>query len=406
MNAFETEFLAECETDFRTFHAIAKRFPVRAAEQLETWAELKATAAPDACAWALEAAQIVRTQMERAKLVKAEGEEIQLVGQPAAQEELQSSLDFYKRHKRFHSAIFIKAESGVGKTFAACLFLEELEKLGVRTVNIDSASKLAVLNSPDSEALRNALTDSANGIPTAIFIDECHLIKKASIASRRIFDSVIMGSGQGWGRTGELEINKEIVPYNTHNLCFILATNKDIISSNRTAQDRRFTIVRLELYGSAVMRQITVNYFENKGIEVTDEALLDLVKLHRGSLVALECITKGLKLVEGDILTEEMLADYLPSCDYQLRGFTKLEIRALKWLATTSEPRTDRLLAKHFPELEIDELYRHCQRQETLIKDSDRLMLTPFLTMGRTDYDVTAVCKTYLTKNKTKFNNI
>lgn len=70
MNAFETEFLTECETDAAEFAAITKKFPNRAIHFLQTWAEEKGSG--PAVDWALSAIKKIETFAAKAREVKEE----------------------------------------------------------------------------------------------------------------------------------------------------------------------------------------------------------------------------------------------------------------------------------------------------------------------------------------------
>ena len=331
-----------------------------------------------------------------------------ILGQEKATLALQGSLNSFHATGEFENAVLITGPAGVGKSHSYRAFRDAIQKTGknVNTVEIDSASEISNIPGPgdgvDKATLFiNALKYSARGIYSIILIDEAHKINDLGAAMHRVIDSVIFGSGQGWKRSGSVTIGKKTIHYNTRFLLFVLATNfpEKVIRGNKDAFTRRFLHVELEKYSPAIMRKITLSYFKEKGIELDSAATTELVKIHRGTLTALDDFMMKSKGHHTGLITKEIFDKILPICQHSLRGFLVEEIKALRWLSVTEEPKTRGNLTQNFPRLDVPAFYRHAVEQETKEKGKETSAHTPFIKMIGNQYEVTENGKAWLKKN-------
>lgn len=339
---------------------------------------------------------------------------LKLIGQNKASGILDGFLKGVQDRGQFSNAILLHGPAGVGKTHVAKALADECGEIGIETVEIDSAAKLSRSDSEEIATIVGLMKASQNGVRTLLFIDEAHclpLVEKASQSPvQRLFHALIFGSGEGWGRAGSVEFLGNSVGFNTRYLSLCLMTNfphRMGGGKNPQAMARRFLNVELTRYTAEEMRKIIPLYFAGKGVKIDPQAGKLLVKMHRGTCEALDDFVKK---ADGQYdpqvgVTVDDLNRILPLCDYTLRGFRVDEIRVMEWLRTTTEPRRRANLAQHFPNVDMGELYRHGQRQETRGKGPDgEPVVTPFVIMdAKNQYAVTPICEAFLKKNAPLF---
>ena len=334
---------------------------------------------------------------------------VSIMGQDGASFALQGFVNDFCRTGEFPAALIITAPAGAGKSHTFDVFagaIDKAKKGGVNIVSVGTASEFATIESDDSQALLNALRMSARGIHTVVKIDEAHLINKCGPAMRRVMDVLIYGAGQGWKRSGSVTVGTGKMAtrhFNTRFLTLVLITNfpEKIMKGNREAMERRFKLIKLERYSPAIMRKLIPVYFREKEMKVEGEALTQLLKIHRGTLEALDNFREQASGHHDGIITKAVFDAVLPICKFTLRGFTRDEIKALRWLAVTKEPRTKANLVQNFPSLDVGAFYRHCKEQETKGKGAEESIASPFLLMDGVQYMVTDIAKAFLAKNPT-----
>ena len=329
---------------------------------------------------------------------------IAIMGQENASFLLQGFINSFAETGEFSKAILLTADAGTGKTRTFNILssaVSDLTKGGVNVVECGAASDFATIDSEPSQALLQALSYSAQGVHTLCKIDEAHLLSSCGEAMRRVFDTLIYGAGEGWKVSGSVTVGKKTYHYNGRFLTLVLITNQPELISRRnaTAVKRRFLNIPLGRYSAEIMKKLTPLYFKEKGFAVEPDALKELVKFHRGTLVALDDFLSRADGHMGGtkVISHEVFKAVEPSCEYTLRGFTRTEIQALRWLATTTEPRTTAGLVRSFAGLDVTEFYRHAKRQDTMQKGVG--VNTPFILIKGTQYEVTHICQAFLDKN-------
>lgn len=347
--------------------------------------------------------------LERAPEYRGKPAKISIMGQEAASVMLQGAVNVLCETGNFSKPILITAPPGTGKTHTYRTFRAALEKtdIPISFLEVDTATKFSRLDESSSLQLIEALERSAAGYLTVIKIDEAHLLERCGAAMRRIFDELIFGAGETWGRAGTVTHNGKAIDFDSRFLCFVLITNypDKIMRGNAVARARRFLNIELQLYSPSIMRKLTTSYFKEKNIEVAPEILPHLVKLHRGTLEALDDFNNRAAGHHNGKLTKEVFDLILPLCDYTFRGFRRDEIRAMKWLLNTKEPRTERNLLRNYPYLNADAMYRHAKWQETKAKDGS-MPQTPYITIEKTEYKITKEGETFLSKYNKQFATV
>ena len=340
---------------------------------------------------------------------------ISIMGQDAASFALQGFINDFCRTGEFPASLIITAPAGGGKSHTFNSFVSGLEKTRkeINVVSVETASEFATIDSEGSQALLDALRFSSRGIHSVVKIDEAHLIGKCGAAMKRVLDTLIYGAGQGWKRSGSVTVGtgkNSTYHFNTRFLSLVLITNfpEKIMKGNREAMERRFKLIRLQRYSAVVMRKLIPVYFREKEMKVEPDALTQLLKIHRGTLEALDNFREMASGHHNGTITKAVFESVLPICKFTLRGFTRDEVQALKWVAANQgkdengskgEPRTKANLIQNFPSLDVGAFYRHCKEQETKGKGSDDSLSTPFLVMDGIQYSVTDTAKTFLSKN-------
>ena len=337
---------------------------------------------------------------------------INLIGQESASLILNAQLEAFERDKKFAASLIVSGAAGIGKSFVSTAFSESL----VESKFVDSAcilktgviTELAITTGETTKQFIEAMRNSACGIPSVIICDEAQEWKNLGEAMSRIFKNVVFGSGEGWKGTGTFEFLGETIAFDRSYLCFILATNfpEKIQKGNANAVERRFAHIQLVRYKGATMRKLIAPYFRHKGVTFDDSIKKHLEKLNRGTFEALDEIIRKLGLTENAHLSEAKLLGALPLLKHTLRGFTTLEIKALRWIYEGKEPPTFANFKKNFPTLDADELLRHSKAQETKTKGSAELVNTPFLMLGKGHYMLTQTAKDFISKNKELFDSI
>lgn len=343
---------------------------------------------------------------------------ISIMGQDAASFALQGFINDFCRTGEFPASLIITAPAGGGKSHTFNSFVSALEKAKpVNVVSVETASEFATIDSDGSQALLDALRYSSRGVHSIVKIDEAHLIGKCGAAMKRVIDTLIYGAGQGWKRSGSVTVGtgkNSTYRFDTRFLSLVLITNfpEKIMKGNREAMERRFKLIALQRYSAAVMRKLIPVYFKEKRMKVEPDALTQLLKIHRGTLEALDNFREMASGHHDGTITKEVFERVLPICKFTLRGFTRDEVKALKWIAANQakdegkgtdkgEPRTRANILQNFPSLDVGAFYRHCKEQETKGKGQDDSIPTPFLVMDGIQYAITETAKTFLSKNST-----
>lgn len=266
-------------------------------------------------------------------------------------------------------------------------------QFGADIIKIDAACELSRADSPGMVQIAEALRQSVIGQKTVIVIDEIQGLPFAPLDKnpgpvKRFWNSLIYGSGTGWNRTGTLEFAGEEITFNAGNILIIGMTNHaGEVGGKRNADavQRRFRIIPLSTLSDTEMRKALPVFFERKGFSLAPDALTALSSRHRGTFAAAAEISQ--KFPFGELITLEIIREVSPECEYQARGFTRAECKALKWLLSNEcdaegnprsqfEPSTTSFLSTLFPSLNVPEFIRHAKAQK--IKGEER----PFIFMA------------------------
>lgn len=331
---------------------------------------------------------------------------LSFIGQKAAVSQLTNYFDRCQETGTFQEILTGEGPAAVGKSR---LFGEYAGKLasatGANLLKVESASEFSRSDSQSTTALVRAVQASAEGERTVFLIDESHNLPLRPFSQnqspvQRLFNSLLYGAGQGWNRTGSLEFLGDEIPFNAGNLQFILLTNhpeKIGGGKNSIAILRRFYRIALTRYSDSEMRKVIPHFFQEKGREVEPKAATFLSRMHRGTM---EAIAEFLKILPAyGKITLDMIQEFLPVCRFQARGFTQEEIKVLRWLATTTEPRSKDSVLLRFPEIDLPELFRHAARQTVKLAGEENLSECPFLFLNaRKEYTVTEAGLKFLTR--------
>ena len=287
---------------------------------------------------------------------------------------------------QFSEPMIITGPAGVGKTELVQAFAGPFsEAMQANIISVAAASEFALQNSEQMGAVIDAFKHSLAGMKTILIADEFHTLPLNPSGNnlspvQRFWGSVIFGAGQGWQGIGTTEWKGESISFNRGNIQIVGMTNHPERvggRKNRDAIARRFQIIELQRYTAADMRKAVPEFFAKKGRELDPKAAGILSRLHRGTFGAIQALLR--LLPASGIISETEILEALPLCDYQERGFTKTEIRAMLWIrdAGASEARKMANLVINFPEIDTGDFIRHARGQFTLVKGE--LVPTPFL---------------------------
>lgn len=312
----------------------------------------------------------------------------------------------------------ITGPAGVGKSHLTDAICQVARENGINLLYIPVASDLNRADSDESLAFIEALSDSANGLKTICVVDEagglpCKIGSGSISPMQRVFAKLIYGSGQGWARHGSVEFKGKSVEFNTLNFTLILVTNHPEkiggFKTNPDAFKRRFLRISLEPYTAEKMRELIPAYFAKKGWKCGADASSAIVNLHRGTFAPIDSLFKvALGQIPSRTLSKADFATILPLCEYTLRGFAHMEIDALKWIAICKGPRKKHNLQTMFPELNLEEFYRHCQAQKVKkakkkgddATGKDILVKAPFVVMSaQQEFTATKIGISFLINN-------
>lgn len=233
--------------------------------------------------------------------------------------------------------------AGRGKTFLTRALVEEISL--VRPLSeflwIPDATEVdrVALTSPDEklpiDEIAEILERSYLGEKVGFFLDEVHKIKGA--AALKFFSPLFLGAGEGWTGEGSTLLRGNKVPFNRDNLFIVCATNfkEKAFGGNTAALARRSTDLELELYSNAEMKRLIPRYLKEKGCVINGEdgdvakIRRRLMQLNRGDFQALDAF---LSKVDKKNVTLDTAIEALQGIRWTLRGFTWLEIEALKRL--------------------------------------------------------------------------
>lgn len=327
--------------------------------------------------------------------------EIEILGQVAASTLFSGQIRQFQETEEFTAAILVFGPAGVGKSYTAEKFAKMLMEIsGANLIQVDAGSQFSRADSEPSVRFIQALSDSALGQRTIVLVDEAQLLPLRASAKpspmQRLWQGLLYGAGQKWGRSGSIEIEGNQVEFDTRNIQLILMTNfpDKVIPGNKNAASRRFLGVKLQRYSHDVIKQVIASYFEHKSLKVHADVRAKLEKMHRGTLEALDDFRQ--KLAGFPLpLTMESFKQILPTCSFTVRGFTHGEIAAMHWIATTVEPTLARYVLQKFPDLDAGALYRHAQEQRIKIRGGGEETV-PFLVMHGSRYVVTDAGKAFL----------
>lgn len=286
----------------------------------------------------------------------------------------------------FGDNLIIAGPAGCGKTELITAFARPFaDAMGADTIEVAAASEFSLSNSAQMGAVIDAFKRSMEGAKTMIIADEFHSfpmdpLGRALSPVQRFWNSVIFGSGQGWKGFGNAEWKGESLNFHRGNLQIIGMTNHPERVGGRKNYDaikRRFQIIELSRYTNAEMRRAVPEFFAKKGRSLEAKAAGILSRMHRGTFGAIQALLRLLP-VSGEI-TETMVLEALPLCEYQERGFSKTEIRAMIWIqsAGATEARKMANLVINFPQIDTGDFVRHARGQSTMVKGE--LTATPFL---------------------------
>lgn len=312
--------------------------------------------------------------------------QINFKGQKQARGILSSYADNCHEAGRFMENIIVTGPAGVGKTELVQAFVNPFSELmGANIISVAAASEFSLQASEQMGAVIDAFKNSMAGEKTIICADEFHTLPLNPLSAhlspvQRFWNSVIFGAGQGWHGVGTAEWKGESISFNRGNLMILGMTNHPERvggKKNKDAIARRFQIVELSRYTNAEMRKAVPEFFAKKGRELDLKAAGILSRMHRGTFGAIQALLR--LLPASGVISEGMVLEALPLCDYQERGFTKTEIRAMLWIqsAGASEARKMANLLINFPEIDSGDFVRHARGQATMVKGE--LTPTPFL---------------------------
>lgn len=325
--------------------------------------------------------------------------EIVILGQPEASTTFSAQLRGFREDQVFASACLVHGPAGVGKSYAAQKYCDAIvTETESELIHVEAGSEFSRADSEASKAFVSALKDSALGRKTVVLVDECQLLPlKATGPMGRLWQSIIFGSGQGWGRVGGAEIEGKQIHFDLRNILLVMTTNHPdkVIRGNKEAASRRFLSIPIKPYGHEDIKKVIASYFDHKGLRVLADVRAKLERMHRGTLEALDDFAKRTKGFPQPLGMESFRA-ILPTCTFTLRGFKHEEIEAMKWMATTLEPTIARYVAQKFPGVDIPALYRHAQNQRVKIKGENREEPVPFIVMHGNRYVVTEPGKAFL----------
>lgn len=311
---------------------------------------------------------------------------IEFKGQNVARGILSNYADSCIETGNFRENLIVTGPAGVGKTELVDSFLLPFaDAMGANVIKVAAASEFARADSEQMAAVIDAFEHSLAGTRTIIIADEFHSMPLNPAGRnlspvQRFWNSVFFGSGQGWAGQGTAEWKGESMIFSRGNLQVIGMTNhpeKIGGRGNFDAIKRRFQFVELSRYTNAEMRRAVPEFFAKKGRVLDPKAAGILSRMHRGTFGAIQALLRLLPH-SGDI-TEEVVNAALPLCEYQERGFTKSEVRAMLWIynAGASEARKMANLEINFPEIDKGDFVRHARGQATIVKGE--LTETPFL---------------------------
>jgi Holliday junction resolvasome RuvABC ATP-dependent DNA helicase subunit len=327
---------------------------------------------------------------------------LDILGQPNVSVSFSERLSSFEKHQQFTAALLVSGPAGVGKSHATKQFCRAMAEIAeCEVIEVDSGSQFCRADSKASMAFSQALDDSNLGTRTIIFVDEAQNLPLSGGGSRpspmaRLWQALLYGAGEGWGRVGSVEIEGKQVSFDLRNILVVLATNfpSKIVRGNRNASERRFMNVVLEKYDHTVIKKVIASYFEHKNLRVLADVRAKLERMHRGTLEALDDFAKRIDGYDMPLRMEDF-REVLPTCIFTLRGFRHEEVAALRWIATTIEPTLARYVKQKFPALDVAELYRHAQEQMVKAKTGE-LINVPFLVMHGNRYVVTEAGKAFL----------
>lgn len=315
------------------------------------------------------------------------------------------------------TAATISGPAGVGKSHLTREIEKKMKAAGWNVLTIADGGQVQRADSVKSEALVQALEDSANGGQTVILADEFHNFPinpfNAKSPMERLCTSLIYGSGEGWKRFAEVEFQGKGVTYNTANILFFGITNKPEKigkGKNQDAIDRRFTPIVLKPYSVEDMRRLVPVFFREKGVKITPEAVRLMLNLHRYTFEAAgNVLDVCLAANHGDKtkeITRNDIIGNLSAFRFTLGGFTWDEIACLQWLANTHGSTKRGTIEQMHPKVAGDALgalMRHASNQYREDKKNGELIHVPFMQVAANgSYFVTDIGKAWLATNADK----
>lgn len=315
------------------------------------------------------------------------------------------------------TAATISGPAGAGKSHLTREIEKKMKAAGWNVLTIADGGQVQRADSVKSEALVQALSDSANGVQTVVLGDEFHNFPinpfNARTPMERLFTSLIYGSGEGWKRFAEVEFMGKGVSYNTANILLFGITNKPEKigkGKNQDAIDRRFTPIVLKPYSVQDMRRLIPIFFKEKGIKITADAVKVMLNLHRYTFEAAgNVLDVCLAANHGDRqveITKEQIVSNLSAFRFTLGGFTWDEIACLQWLANTYGSTKRGTIEYMHPKVAGDALgalMRHASNQYREDKKTGALMHVPFMQVAANgSFYVTDIGKAWLKANEDK----